>query len=184
MEETRKNHLMNESIMDIKEKKKTVSALILTPHGITLINHGQKILCQNIQVILSSKIGNYEWCFNGDNHLDNRFPETVFILFFRKKGRVLLVEEEADGDHKVLVGGYDEQDDDLVFLIHIQTEKDRALYYYNKHTKTPFLRLCGREDSDVLGELYQGIKVLLDKNIAICKEVTTDETQAKLADWI
>lgn len=164
MENIKKMELFKESLENLTEGKKKVSALIITHQEARLFNYGSRIPCREIQLVLNDGKNVHEWHYSANSPQKNHLPDKTKILFWLKSGRVLVADNiDKDTEPTILVGGYDEEDDKLTILMHAHIDGATLLHYYNKNTQTPFIKLVDSVNNESFGILYQGIKKLLVK---------------------
>lgn len=173
-----KNELWEKHFKKLREEKKKSSGVLLTSKTARVMNLGEYVRYDRIDVIWKNGDAVEEWCLDNKKNAKPELPtDTIFFLSL-KSGRLLAAElhersEEKNEETEVYVCGYGEEDDDVVLLVLITMPGGYIFQYWNGRTHTPLIHFTGENYEDTLPNLYQEMRTFL------VEERKTDETKER-----
>lgn len=169
MQEEIKRELWERNFRKLKEEKKKSSGVILTTQTARIMNLGEYVRYDRIDVVWKNGETVEEWCFDNMKNAKSDPPTEPRIFLSLKDGKLLAAElhekgKEKDGEIEIYVCGYGEEDDDVALLELITLPGGYIFQYWNGRTHTPLIQLRAERYGNALPSLYQEMRsFLVDK---------------------
>lgn len=173
-----KKTLLEKSYRNLKEGRKKSSGVVLNAQKASVLNFGEYVRYDRIDVVWKKGDAVEEWCFDHKENTKPKLPIQPIVFFSLKSGRLLAAEnhgkgENGDAEIEISVCGYGEEDDDVALLELITMPGGYIFQYWNGRTHTPLIHFRGENYEDTLPNLYQEIRSFL------VEERKTDNTKER-----